>query len=137
MVLCTPQPPWIHRVVWTGRCSGHEGPAPSGTLTQLTERDGRRVRTPLARRWGMPTGSVLIVTWDGGGNVRPALALGARLVAAGHRTRLLATRSIEPRALAAGLTFSGFDSVPTWPEGVAMDDDGARFEAMLNGPEVA
>lgn len=85
----------------------------------------------------MPTGSVLIVTWDGGGNVPPALALGARLVGAGHRARLLGTRSIEPRALAAGLIFSGFDSVPTWPKGVAMDDDGARFEAMLNGPQVA
>ena len=85
----------------------------------------------------MPTGSVLIVTWDGGGNVPPALALGARLLRAGYRVRLLGTYSLEPKARAAGLPFSGFDSVPPWPEGMSMDDDDVRFEAMLNGPDVA
>src|SRR5580704_3644255 len=86
----------------------------------------------------MPTASVLIVTWDGGGNVPPALALGARLLSAGHRARVLGTRTIEQRVLAVGMTFSDFESVPPRPEGVAMDDmDFVLFDSMLNGAGVA
>lgn len=85
----------------------------------------------------VPTGNVLIVTWDGGGNVPPSLALGERLIGAGYRVRLLGTPSIEQRALAAGMTFSGFGSVPTLPEGAGFEDDSIVFDAMLNAPEVA
>jgi len=85
----------------------------------------------------MAKGRFLIVTWEGGGNVPPALALGARLTNAGHDVRLLGSPSIEERALAAGMSFSGFDSIPTLPEGTSLDDDFALLEARLNGPEVA
>jgi UDP:flavonoid glycosyltransferase YjiC (YdhE family) len=65
-------------------------------------------------------GKFLIISWDGGGNVPPALNLGARLVHLGHRVRLLGWESMKSRAAIAGLEFTAYPSVPSWPSGVSL-----------------
>jgi UDP:flavonoid glycosyltransferase YjiC (YdhE family) len=65
-------------------------------------------------------GRFLIVSWDGGGNVPPALNLGARLVHLGHRVRLLGWESMKSRAAVAGLEYTTYPSVPPWPAGVTL-----------------
>ena len=65
-------------------------------------------------------GRLLIISWDGGGNVPPALNLGARLVRLGHRVRVLGWESMESRAAGAGLEFTAYPSMPPWPSGVSL-----------------
>jgi UDP:flavonoid glycosyltransferase YjiC (YdhE family) len=65
-------------------------------------------------------GGFLIISWDGGGNVPPALNLGARLIHLGHRVRLLGWESMKSRAATAGLEFTAYPSVPSWPSGVSL-----------------
>ncbi len=65
-------------------------------------------------------GRFLIISWDGGGNVPPALNLGTRLVHLGHRVRLLGWESMKSRAAAAGLEFTAYPSMPPWPAGVTL-----------------
>ena len=65
-------------------------------------------------------GRFLIISWNGGGNVPPALSLGARLVHLGHHVRLLGWESMESRAAIAGLEFTAYPSVPSWPSGVTL-----------------
>jgi UDP:flavonoid glycosyltransferase YjiC (YdhE family) len=48
---------------------------------------------------------ILFVTWDGGGNVPPALAIGAELRRRGHSVRVLGHSGQEEAVLAAGLEF--------------------------------
>ncbi len=55
---------------------------------------------------------VLLVSWDGGGNLPPVLALAERLVERGHEVRLLGNRSQEQAARAAGCEFVAFDRAP-------------------------
>ncbi len=69
----------------------------------------------------MRTGRILIASWDGGGNVPPALNLGARLVQHGHQVRLLGWESMAARAVASGLEFAVYPSVPPWPAGVSLE----------------
>jgi len=64
---------------------------------------------------------VLIVTWDGGGNVPPALNLGARLARRAHEVRILGWSSTARSAIDAGLTFSSL-STPQVPPGRTLDD---------------
>ena len=51
---------------------------------------------------------ILFVTWDGGGNVPPALGIAAELAARGHRTRFLGHRSQESDLRAAGHEFTAY-----------------------------
>ena len=51
---------------------------------------------------------ILFVTWDGGGNVPPALGIAAELAARGHRTRFLGHRSQESALRAAGHAFTAY-----------------------------
>jgi hypothetical protein len=64
----------------------------------------------------------LILSWDGGGNVPPALGLGARLAQRGHKVRVVGWPAMAQRVVAAGVEFSTYASFPPWPEGVSMDD---------------
>ena len=54
----------------------------------------------------------LFVTWDGGGNVPPELALARRLRARGHAVRVLADPTIEPDVRASGCEFSAWTTAP-------------------------
>jgi len=56
----------------------------------------------------------VIVAWDGGGNVPPALAIGRQLRRAGHAVRVLASPSMRARVEAGGLDFRGFRHAPDW-----------------------
>ena len=47
---------------------------------------------------------IVVVTWDGGGNVPPALAIAAELAARGHGIRVLGHRSQRDAIEAAGFT---------------------------------
>ena len=81
--------------------------------------------------------TILIATWDGGGNVGPALHLGARLRLRAHRVRLLGWHSMAARAAAAGLDFATYPSVAPWPAECSIEDGWADLEPRLHGPGVA
>jgi MGT family glycosyltransferase len=50
--------------------------------------------------------SVLFVTWPGGGNVTPLLALGAQLIERGHDVRVVGVPELAPRFEAAGVAYA-------------------------------
>jgi UDP:flavonoid glycosyltransferase YjiC (YdhE family) len=52
--------------------------------------------------------SILFVTWDGGGNLPPALGVAAELAARGHDVRMLGHRSQQEAISRAGLSFKAF-----------------------------
>ena len=58
--------------------------------------------------------SVLIVTWDGGGNVPPALGLAAALIDRGHRVVVLGHPSQRPEIEAAGAEALIYGTLPSW-----------------------
>lgn len=82
-------------------------------------------------------GRFLITTWDGGGNVPPAVALGVRLRRRGHDVRLMGSRSLAGSATDAGLDWTPYRRVPEWPAGVPLEDDLPLLTAMLEGPDMA
>lgn len=49
--------------------------------------------------------NVLMVTWDGGGNVPPFLGLGRELLRRGHRVRCLGPRGIQAAVTRTGMVF--------------------------------
>src|SRR5436190_2680072 len=81
----------------------------------------------------MAGGRVLIVTWDGGGNVPPALALATRLAAAGHAVRVSGPASMRPRVEATGARLAPNRLVPTLPVGVDLETVWDEVDAVLNG----
>ena len=82
-------------------------------------------------------GRFLITTWDGGGNVPPAVALGVRLRRRGHAVRLMGSRSLAGVAAEAGLDWSSHTRQPEWPAGVPLDADSDRLVELWNGPAAA
>jgi MGT family glycosyltransferase len=58
------------------------------------------------------TKKFLLVLWDGGGTIPPALALVGRVVAAGHAVRVLGPRSIEEKVKALGADFTPYLHAP-------------------------
>jgi UDP:flavonoid glycosyltransferase YjiC (YdhE family) len=84
----------------------------------------------------MRAGRFLIVTWEGGGNIAPAIALGYHLNRAGHDVRLLGPHSAAREVNAAGLRFVPYASVPAWPDGVSLEDDISLLDTLLNGDGV-
>lgn len=59
-------------------------------------------------------GRFLIVTWDGGGNVQPAIGLGRLLAARGHAVRILGQRHLRRRVEAAGCAFRSLPPQLEW-----------------------
>jgi len=55
---------------------------------------------------------ILLSTWEGGGNVPPTLGAARRLLARGHRVRIMADSVIGPEALAAGADFIPWTRAP-------------------------
>ena len=84
-------------------------------------------------------GVIVLVTWDGGGNVPPMLALVRRLARRGHEVRVLATPSLGDRVVDAGLDFAAFARVPELDRtgGTAMEDQVDAFVGQLAGPELS
>ena len=54
----------------------------------------------------------LLVTWDGGGNLPPELAVCRKLIERGHAVRVLGDPTIEPEVRAAGCEFSPWTTAP-------------------------
>lgn len=79
----------------------------------------------------------LIVTWEGGGNVPPAIALGQRLTMAGHRVTVLGPASATVMASAAGVRLVAYESVRDAPTDESFDDNDALFKEVLHGDGVA
>ena len=82
----------------------------------------------------MAHSDVLIVTWDGGGNVPPALALAERLAARGHRVRVSGPASMDRAVTATGATLVPYRTVRALPAGLRHEDNWPTIEAILNGP---
>lgn len=82
-------------------------------------------------------GRFLITTWEGGGNVPPALALGMRLRRRGHDVRLIGSVAQAGAAAEAGLDWTAYRRVPAWPAGVPLEDDFPGLKTMLEGPDMA
>lgn len=85
----------------------------------------------------LASGHVLIVTWNGGGNFTPALALASRLVRAGHRVTVMADEASANRVEATGAKLGPYPSVEPWPQGLVFEEDQARFDEMRNGVALA
>ena len=81
----------------------------------------------------------LVVLWNGGGNVPPALALIRRLLARGHHVRVLGPRSLAQRMAPVGAEFEPYESVPEWDpaRGRALEDQADAFIELLRGECVA
>lgn len=58
--------------------------------------------------------SVLFVTWDGGGNLPPALAIARELQRRGHRVRMLGHAVQRTTVEAAGVDFAPFAGAHAW-----------------------
>jgi MGT family glycosyltransferase len=67
-------------------------------------------------------GRILFVTWDGGGNVPPVLALAARLRARGHDVRAMGTASLAERFAAEAVPFVARDVLAEWDQSALARD---------------
>ena len=68
---------------------------------------------------------ILIVTWDGGGNVPPMLGIAGELQRRGHEVRVLGHAQQREVVVSAGLKFLGYHHARPWSPKVAAT--GARF----------
>jgi UDP:flavonoid glycosyltransferase YjiC (YdhE family) len=68
---------------------------------------------------------ILVVTWDGGGNVPPMLGIARELQRRGHQVRVLGHPQQREIVAATGLTFVGYHHARAWSPKVAAT--GARF----------
>lgn len=76
------------------------------------------------------SGRILFVTWDGGGNVPPVLALAARLRARGHRVCALGSASLADRFAAAGIAYRARDVLAEWDPWALASDVVAEAEPV-------
>jgi MGT family glycosyltransferase len=67
-------------------------------------------------------GAFLFVTWSGGGNVNPVLAIARRLLDRGQRVRVLGSADLAPRFSADGVAFVPRDPDGEWDQSVMADD---------------
>src|SRR5439155_27056839 len=82
-------------------------------------------------------GRFLFVTWDGGGNVPPAIGLAHLLVARGHDVRFLASGELEPRIATAGIAFRAFHRVAPLVSDSSTEAQMADFVRVLTSEAVA
>jgi MGT family glycosyltransferase len=64
----------------------------------------------------MTTRDLLFTTWEGGGSVSPVLTAVRRLVARGHRVRVMSDACNRPEAEAAGAAFIPWTRAPSRPD---------------------
>ena len=92
----------------------------------------------------------LFATWEGGGSVPPALTAAARLLARGHRVRVMSDEANRAEAEAIGCEFVAWRRAPSRPDKSAETDimrdweaatpqDGLRcvFDRIMFGPSLA
>lgn len=71
----------------------------------------------------------LIATWEGGGSVTPMLTVAEKLVARGHRVRVMSDRCNRPEAEAAGAAFIPWTRAPSRPDRSRESDSFRDWEA--------
>jgi UDP:flavonoid glycosyltransferase YjiC (YdhE family) len=83
----------------------------------------------------MTRGRFLLVTWAGGGNVPPLLALAVALQTAGYDIRVLGPEGLRARFAAAGIAFNAHRSHEEWKGGapVMFPSDDEQRMAFLRG----
>jgi UDP:flavonoid glycosyltransferase YjiC (YdhE family) len=64
----------------------------------------------------------LFTTWEGGGNVPPILSIVRRLLARGHRVRVMSDACNRPEVEAAGAEFVPWSAAPSRPDKTAASD---------------
>lgn len=79
----------------------------------------------------------LFVLWAGGGNVPPQLMLARRLVARGHRVRMLGPAVLRERIEAAGIEFEPYREIPEHDESVRERSLVRDFEARSKAAALA
>jgi UDP:flavonoid glycosyltransferase YjiC (YdhE family) len=79
----------------------------------------------------------LFVLWAGGGNVPPQLTLARRLVARGHRVRMLAPAVLRESIEAAGIAFEPYGETPEHDESVPEHSLVRDFEARSKAGAIA
>ena len=84
-------------------------------------------------------GVILLVTWDGGGNVPPMLSLGRQLARRGHNVSVLGSASLSDRVTEFGLDFTALTRVPELDRtrGTAIEDQIEAFFGQLTGAELS
>lgn len=63
-----------------------------------------------------PSRDFVFATWEGGGNVQPALTIARRLAARGHRVRFMSDACSRWEVEAAGLAFVPWTTAPSRPD---------------------
>ena len=83
-------------------------------------------------------GAILLVTWDGGGNVPPMLALGRLLARRGHQVRILGSASLRDRITQLGFDFNAFTRLGELDRspGIAIEDQIEQFFGHLTSPDL-
>lgn len=60
--------------------------------------------------------NILFATWEGGGNVAPALTVARKLAQRGHRVRFMCDESAREEAAASGVEFRSWNTAPNRPD---------------------
>jgi UDP:flavonoid glycosyltransferase YjiC (YdhE family) len=71
--------------------------------------------------------TILIVTWDAGGNVAPALGIAAELRTRGHRVRVLGHAALRERVLGRHLDFHPYRHGRAWQPGARLSNRRAEL----------
>lgn len=79
----------------------------------------------------------LFVLWAGGGNVPPQLTLARRMLARGHRVRMLAPAVLRESIEAAGIVYEPYRQIPEHDESVPERSLVRDFEARSKAAEIA
>ena len=92
----------------------------------------------------------LFTTWEGGGNVAPAMTLASQLVRRGHAVRVMSDEANRGEAEAAGAAFIPWTTAPNRPDRSRASDPvrdweaasppeglGCLFRAIVTGPSAA
>ena len=87
---------------------------------------------------GLAPGRFLIVTWQAGGGVHPALGLGKRLARRGHEVRVLAPRNLRQRVETAGCVWRPIPAAAEFDPGAgrAAEDQSEYITRTFFGREL-
>ena len=77
--------------------------------------------------------NLLFATWEGGGSVPPVLTAAQKMIARGHRVRIMSEACNRPEVEAVGARFVGWTRAPSRPDKSRDNDVTRDWEAV--GPE--
>lgn len=74
--------------------------------------------------------TILVATWDAGGNVAPALGIAVELRDRGHDVLVLGHDALEPSVLGRGLRFQGYRRSRGWSPGARVSNRRAELDYL-------